>query len=239
MRIESCAMAVILVCFGIHSIGQNVRMDSLTDTAFIQTEHLHKQKGYFNNTQLGMGFRLGMPVVSISTVNGYQFSRVFSLGLGVGYCHTYVPLWTVKNWFKTVAKSDTRVGIDEINVFIEPRIFAGNPKGSLFGFFMLDIGYSFFLSSYEQKLSSQDILEWRNAHSHPPIGTLVKTSYSGGILIAPGFGLKTFLTRNFSLNFSIQLYFSLYKRHETEDYVEGYSVGNQYLYPLLNLGIGL
>ena len=212
--------------------------DSLPDTAFVEKEHLHRQKGYCNNTQLSIGVRVGMPVISVSTVNGYQFSRNFSLGLGVAYCRTYVPLWTVKQMFTTVGKSKTSVGIDEINVFIEPIIFFGKQKASPIAFFILDFGYSFFLSSKEQTLTSQEKANWRNAHNHAPSSVLIQTSYRGGLFVAPGFGLKTFLTRNLSLNFSLQLNLSRYIRNETEDLYQGFGVANLSLYPMFNIGIG-
>ncbi|MCX6251015.1 MAG: hypothetical protein NTX61_09695 [Bacteroidetes bacterium] len=49
----------IAVCFSSYTIAQAVKTDSLTDTMVGKTDNQassRKQNGYFNNTQVGIGF---------------------------------------------------------------------------------------------------------------------------------------------------------------------------------------
>ena len=157
MKTTSLFFLCIDLCFAIHSTAQVVQTDSLTDTAFVKKnkeQRLHKQKEYFNNTQISIGVRLGLPVLSISTVNGYQFSRQMSLGLGVGYIRTNYPLWAWTNWSGKVTKSDYKVKADQFNVFIEQRIFFGKQKISPIVFYIFDFGYSFCLSPNDHELNA-------------------------------------------------------------------------------------
>ena len=82
--------------------------------------------------------------------------------------------------------------------------------------------------------------EW---HAEYEYNTLEKTTYDGGFFFAPGFGAKTNLGKNLSLNFSLQVYFATYRRSETEKN----DVGNIYyykgslkmnLFPIFNIGVG-
>ncbi|MGA2822532.1 MAG: hypothetical protein ABSE72_03305 [Bacteroidales bacterium] len=239
----------IAVCFSSHTIAQVVKTDSLTDTMVGKIDNqanLRKQNGYFNNTQVGIGVRLGAPVLSISTVNGYQFMRHFSLGLGAGYTHVNYPLWAWRNW-KTgsVTRSDNKVSADLFDLFIQLRIFIGKQKMLPIVFFMFDIGYSFCFNPKEHSVTPKELQDWLNryhtVHSSST-DSLITTSYRGGVYGAPGIGLKTYIHRNISLNFSLQLFFVIYSINETTRFApyEYYSAGSKliYLCPLFKVGIG-
>ncbi|MCX6276942.1 MAG: hypothetical protein NT004_02450 [Bacteroidetes bacterium] len=242
-----------------YSSGQNVQTETLTDSAFSRqakqetltgidvnrqkiSDTVYKQKGYVNFTQVGIGLRLGLPVYSISTVNGYQFSPHLSLGFGVGFIRTQYPLWGWRS-YKTgsVTKSKYSVSVNQITFFISERFFIGHASTS--PFFMYDFGYAFNLSPNDHELTSTEIFEWRSAHQSSDYISLVKTSYDGGLFFAPGFGFKTFMSKTLSLNFSFQLYFAMYSRNETDRMDTGeeyYTKGDKKLnlYPLLNIGLG-
>jgi len=205
---------------------------------------LHRQKGYFNNTQAGIGVRLGKAVISISTVNGYQFSRHISLGLGIGYSRTYLPLWNSWNllgWKTT--KSDYVVNVDQLDLYIENRLFLGRKKSS---FLLFDLGYSFFLFPNAHVLTAAEKSEyWSDfPYAWSWSDTLVKIGYNGRIYLAPGFGMRVFIHRNIALNFSLQLYVSGYfitQYYNSQNIYDPYYSENKLkmnLYPLLTIGIG-
>ncbi len=77
----------IAICINSLAFTQVVKTDPHNESNSVGQGNLtvfHKPNGYFNNSQFGTGVRLGAPVFAISTVNGYQFSRHYSLGLGLG-----------------------------------------------------------------------------------------------------------------------------------------------------------
>ncbi len=79
--------ATIAVSFVNLTIAQTEKAGFPTDSAGgkkISHGSGTKINGYRNNSLIGIGARLGAPDFAISTVNGYQFSRHYSLGLGVG-----------------------------------------------------------------------------------------------------------------------------------------------------------
>lgn len=205
---------------------------------------MHRQKGYVNNTQAGIGVRLGKAVLSISTVNGYQFSRNISLGLGVGYTRTCLPLWT--SWDLLggkMTKSETHVNVDHLDLFIENRLFLGRKKSS---FLLFDLGYSFFLSPKAHVLTAAEKSEWWSyfPYSYSWSDTLVKVGYKERIYLAPGFGMRVFIHRDLALNFSLQLYVSGYfitQYYNSQNIYDPYYSENKLkinIYPLLTIGIG-
>ncbi|MCX6268846.1 MAG: hypothetical protein NTW16_16090 [Bacteroidetes bacterium] len=238
----------IAVCFSSHAFAQVMKTDSLSDTIAGKTDNqagLHKQNGFFNNTQAGIGVRLGAPVFSISTVNGYQFTRHFSLGFGAGYTHVNYPLWAWRNWQTGhITRSEYKVSSDLFDLFIQPRIFIGKQKMLPILFFMFDIGYSFCFNPKEHSVTPKELQDWFNKYheSYSVFDSLVTTSYRGGVYGAPGIGLKTYIHRNISLNFSLQLIIATYSIKETTRYAsnEYSSTGSFliYLYPLFKIGIG-
>jgi hypothetical protein len=203
---------------------------------------LHRQKGYFNNTQTGMGVRLGKAVLSISTVNGCQFSRHISLGLGVGYTRTYLPLWN--SWELIGAKmikSDYHVNVDHLDLFIENRLFLGNKKSA---FLLFDLGYSFFLAPKAHELTAREKSEYWSDFPYVWGDSLEKITYTGRIFLAPGAGMRIFIHKNLSLNVSVQLYVSGYlitQHYQSESAYDPPYATNKLkinLYPLLSIGIG-
>jgi len=205
------------------------------------------QESYVNYTQAGIGVRLGRPVLSISSVNGYQFSRRIALGGGVGYSRTYIPLWNAREpeisggilSFKNI-KSSTIVNFDELDFFADLKLFFGN-NGSVF--LLCDIGYSFLLTPKNHVLTLNEKSEWIDQSPNSFRGTLVKTTYSDRFYIAPGIGGRYTLARNLWLNIAVQLYISGYKTKHTYDpgsagmdfnYQTYYKTS---LYPLFTVGI--
>jgi hypothetical protein len=205
-------------------------------------DSLHRQKGYFNNTQAGIGVRLRKAVISLSTVNGYQFSRHISLGLGVGYSRTCLPLWN--SWDilgGKMTKSYYVVNVDQLDLFIENRVFLGRKKSL---FLLFDLGYSFILYPGTHILTSSEKSEYRSDFPYTWPDTLGKINYSGRIYLAPGFGMRVFIHRNLALNFSLQLYVSGYlitQHYNSQNIYDPYYSENKLkinLYPLLTIGIG-
>lgn len=203
---------------------------------------LHRQKGYFNNTQAGIGVRLGQAVLSISTVNGYQFSRHISLGLGVGYTRTYLPLWT--SWDLLggkMTKSETHVNVDHLDLFIENRLFLGKKKSA---FLLFDLGYSFFLAPNAHELTAREKSEYWSDFPYIWGDSLVKITYNGRIFLAPGVGIRVYIHKDLSLNFSVQLYVSeclITQHYQSQSAYDPPFAENKLkmnLYPLLNIGIG-
>jgi len=234
---------LIPVLFNTTSNAQNVSNDSVTDSSFVKKEKpqlVSREKGFFNNTQVGIGVRMGLPVITISTVNGYQFSRHISLGLGIGYIRMHYPLWSWRHLFSLgkVEKSKTAATVNQINIFIEQRFSLGDQKVSPFLFY--DLGYSFCIPPADHELTKEEKSEYLSTDYH--YDTLVKTSYTAGVYFAPGVGLRVLLHQNISLNFSLQLYIAMYSINSTyrnngyENYVPGGIKMN--LYPVFNVGIG-
>lgn len=238
----------VAICFFSNALAQEEKPDSPFDSVIGKTDKyadLRKHKGYFNNSQIGIGVIMAAPVISISTINGYKFSKHFSLGLGVGYTHINYPLWAWRNWRTgKVTKSEYKVGANLFDLFIQPRIYTGQQKRLPIFFFMIDIGYSFCFYPKEHTVTSEELQDWfcRIRKPHTIFDSLITTSYRGGFYAAPGIGLKTYFNKNISLNFSVQLYLATYKIDETTRYgsYEFYSEGGILIsgYPMFNIGIG-
>jgi hypothetical protein len=256
MKRNTIQLILFLLLIPVYTWSQGAETVSLTDPAFTKrsksdtltdqkiaeqekTETLYKKKGYMNFTQAGIGIRLGKPVFSISTVNGYQFSPHMALGFGVGFLRTYYPLWNWRSWkTQEVTKSKYSVGINELTLFIQQRFFPGHGKSS--PVIMFDFGYALALPPNDHEPTPAEQAEWQAEYEY---NTLVKTTYDGGVFFAPGFGAKTNLGKKLSLNFSLQVYFATYRRSETEKN----DVGNIYyykgslkmnLFPIFNIGVG-
>ncbi len=256
MKRNSIQIILLFLLITAYGWSQGVETLTYTDPAFakknnsdtlidlkiaeqVKADAMYKKNGYMNFTQAGIGIRLGNAVFSISTVNGYQFNRHFALGIGVGFLHTYYPLWSWRSWkTQEVTKSKYSVGVNEFTVFIEERFFPGHGKSS--PVIMFDFGYALALPPYDHVPSPEEQAEWYAEYEY---NTLVKTSYDGGLFFAPGLGIKTNVGKKLSLNFSLQLYVALYRRSETEKN----DVGNEYyykgslkpnLFTIFNVGVG-
>jgi len=156
------------------------------------------------------------------------------------YIRKHYPLWSWKHFLTMgkVEKSKSSAAVNQINDFIEQRFAFGDKKiSSLLSY---DLGYSFCIPPAYHKLTNEEKSEFLSTDYH--YDSLVKTSYTTGIYFAPGVGMRVFIHKNLSLNFSIQLYIAMYSINSTyrsfgsESYL---SVGiKPNLYPVLNVGIG-
>ncbi|MCX6252388.1 MAG: hypothetical protein NTX61_16770 [Bacteroidetes bacterium] len=205
----------------------------------MKADSMRRQTGYFNYTQFGIGVRLNNPVLALSTVNGYQFSRSVSLGLGVGYSYVNYPLWNDRYlWSLKMYKSEYTLAFDQLNLFIEPRFFIGR-KDPVFLF--IDLGYSLFVSPNTHDLNQAEISDYLRNFPDKRYDTLVKTKHSGTFYIAPGAGMKLFLAKNISLNFSLQLFVAGCNVEEslvTYGTIHPHNALKMNLYPLFSVGIG-
>jgi hypothetical protein len=248
---KTITFVLLITLFAAVNTRAQVVADSGKDSSVKGYQHSEApkiQESYVNYTQAGIGVRLGKPVLSISSVNGYQFSRRIALGGGVGYSRTYIPLWSAREAdvsggilsFKNI-KSSTVVNLDELDLFAELKLFFSR-KGS--AFLLFDIGYSFLLSPKNHLLTLNEKTEWIQQSPNSYMDTLVKTTYSDRFYIAPGIGGRYTLTRNQCLNIAVQLYISGYKTKHTYDpgsagmYINYQTYQKISLYPVITVGIG-
>jgi hypothetical protein len=181
-------------------------------------------------------------------VNGYQLNSHIALGGGIGYSHTYYPLWSTRSPEITYGpptlkkiKSETIINVDQLDLFAEMRLFTGR-KGLFY--ILFDAGYSVLLSQSYHVLTYAEQMEWLTKNPNAYGDTLVKVNYTDRFFLSPGAGCRIKLAGKLSLNIALQLYVSIYRTKQSiypagaYDYADYPTYTKASLYPLLTVGIG-
>jgi hypothetical protein len=250
-------IALIIVLFGHETQAQSKMTNDQSLNKSVQNDSVmlksgkHKSRGYFNVTSLEvLNFDFNYlntvyslsPLPDISTINGYQFSRHISLGLGIGfdYIGVWLPVYSAPTGY--VLGESTVFYYKEwmffIPVFIDFRVNLSTRV--ITPYLFCDAGYDISLNKNKTEfVDTEHLLEMSG------ISSKLHNFSSGSFYGALGFGIKFHLYRNIKMNIAVKFTYRGVKYTDDINLYEIARGGNYYYssftqsahYNLLLLGV--
>lgn len=201
-------IALIVVFFSIFGTQAQSKMINGQNDSIRLNSGKHQSRGYFNVTSLEvLNFDFNYlkpvslsPVPGISTINGYNFSRNISLGLGIGfdYIGVWLPVYIAPTGY-VVGENTVFFYKEEMSfipVFIDFRVNLSDTPVTPYLF--VDAGYDISLNPNKTVFVDTENLDW-----YIGVSSQIQ-NFSGGFYSALGFGLKFNLYKNIKLNTAVK-----------------------------------
>jgi len=157
---------------------------------------------------------------SITTINGYQFSPSFCLGLGISY--NFYPLDGLNDFGNYYYVNIEEGNFQFLPVFFDFRAHLPSASSRIAPFFKFDLGYNFLLKKSQ-------------FYNTDPYNIVSFTMDKGGIYFSPGFGLRIFINDLVQITPSIEYSFEKSSFYINNDPYQVYY--NKFNFLKLSLGV--